>query len=211
VVVGETLRIAAGNDRDATYTAVRGRVRAADGRLCAVEVHVPHGGSLAPEELRDAALTMVQARLPGAAWADPRGNAVAARTPMTPGRARRFFAYFVLFVALFTGLSVGGSWAIQKSVLEPACRQYGDARGLPFVSYSRGGGDLLNLGTSYSPLTCYYAGTPNTVNFRDIAGPVTYALAMFEGGIAVVVSLLLAMIVTWIVGWSVEAMVSRRE
>lgn len=207
----EPLRIPAGNDRDTTYTPVRGRVRAPDGRLHAVEVHVPHDGSLAPEELRDAALTMLEAKLPGVAWADPHGAAVARRAPMTRGRAYRLLAYFVLFVALFTGLSVGGSWAIQKTVLEPACRQYGDARGLLFVSYSRGGGDLLNLGTSYTTMTCYFRGTPNTVRFSDIAGPVAKALALFEGGIAVVGGLVLAAIITWLVGRTVEALVSRRE
>ena len=123
---------------------------------------------------------------------------------LTPGRARRLFAYFALFVTLFCVLAIGGSRGLQALVMEPACRGYGDARGLRFVSYSKGGGDLLNLGTNFSPMSCYYASTPNNVPFRDVAGPLTYNIARIEGAIVVIGAFVLALLVMLVVGFGVE-------
>ncbi len=133
------------------------------------------------------------------------------KSVMTPWRARRLVFYFALFVALFTVLAIGGSRMLQSLVMEPACRSYGDARGLRFVSYSKGGGDLLNLGTSFSPMSCYYASVPNNVPFRDVADTLTYNIARIEGTIVVVGGLVLALLVVVGLAFGLEAAVRARR
>ena len=49
---------------------VSGDIRTRDGQIINIRVEVPSDGSLAEEELIDAALMMIQQSYPGAKWAD---------------------------------------------------------------------------------------------------------------------------------------------
>lgn len=48
---------------------VSGGIRTKDGQIINIKVEVPSDGSLAAEELIDAALIMIQQSYPGAKWA----------------------------------------------------------------------------------------------------------------------------------------------
>ena len=116
---------------DGAPTRVAGRLRLSGNRTIDATIEVPEDGTLADEELVEAALVLLRENYPGARWADP--QAAAATASATGARKPaawlfRFPLYLLLWTVLIAPISYGIEHAFRESVIVPACAQWGRER-----------------------------------------------------------------------------------
>lgn len=203
---------------DGTTARVAGRLRLSTDRTIDASVDVPGDGTLADEELAEAALVLLRERHPGARWADP--DAAAATAAVTENRKPaawrfRFPIYLLLWTLSIVPVSYGIEHAFRGSVIVPACTRWGDERGVSFSSYSQGGGDwtnVFNVTGSYSAPGCYFTGgDPNFASLRQIGGEQLSWNAAIGGSATVLAAFVLTTGIVVLLAWVVESTLRARR
>ena len=197
-------------------TRVSGRLRVGNGAAFDATIDVPENG-LADEELLEAALLVLRERHPGARWADPRAAALTAAVTgdrRIAGWLFRLPVYMLLWTLAIAPLTYGVEHVFREGFIVPACTDWGRARGVQFVSYSKGGGawhDVFNLSGSYSVPGCYFSGGhPNFATLREIGGSRLSWLSALGGVGAVACGVAMTTLAVVLVALGVEAAMSRR-
>jgi hypothetical protein len=202
---------------DGAPARVAGRLRLSGKRTIDAGIEVPEDGTLADEELVEAALVLLRKDYPGARWADP--QAAAATASVTGDRKPaaglfRFPLYLLLWTVLIAPASYGIEHVFRERVIVPACVQWGRERGVAFGSYSHGGGEwynAFNLTGSYSAPGCYFTGGyPNFATLREIGGGRLPWIAAFGGPTMVLAGFVITTAIVVLIAFLVETTLRRR-